>query len=154
MPALREVPPTRLSLLFLIAFSVAPLAAQAPAPKPDTPKPENLLTLEGCAAGMALKSTTLVEPDATGTLVTGATYRMTGSKDLKAQIKKLSGSLVRVTGTVSNAPNTAPKGKKFGKTTVSIGTPSDPMSPSPSRMPDTPTIDVQSVSAIDVKCSR
>lgn len=145
----------RLSALLLVAISVTPLAAQAPAPGPEaSPKPRNLLTLEGCVAGMALKSTIQIEPDTTGTLVTGDTYRMTASKELKAQIKKLTGSLVRVVGTVSNAPTGTPRGKKFGKTTISIGTPNDPMAPNPSRMPDTPTIDVQTITTLDATCGR
>jgi hypothetical protein len=138
----------------LAMLSVSPLAQQ-PAPKHDSePSRAVLTTVDGCVSGFAFKATSLVETDASGQIEYGRTFELTGSKTIKAQIKKLSGWMVRVNGELQNPQATAPKGKKMGKATVYIAQQgSEPRPDLSSTQGVPPTITVHAIERLEDRCS-
>jgi hypothetical protein len=69
----------------VLMLAAGPLLAQQRLPEADsTPTKAPLTTIDGCVEGMALMATSSVETDVTGLLEAGITYRMTGSKEIKA----------------------------------------------------------------------
>jgi hypothetical protein len=131
----------------LVAFALAGQPAQAPAAK------ITMVTVEGCAAGLLLKSARPATIDE-AELIVSPTYRMTGTKSIKAEIKKLNGWLVRVRAELPEVPGASRPSTKVGGTTVSIGTGDDPMAPTVSRAPSPPGLEVQSVTSLERKCTK
>src|SRR5262245_53295221 len=87
---------TTVSVL-LIATLAAAGQAQAPPPK------ITMVTVEGCASGLLLKSarpSTIEEAE----LIVSPVYKMTGSKAIKAEIRKLNGMQVRVRAELPELP--------------------------------------------------
>jgi hypothetical protein len=138
----------------VLTLAAAPLFAQQRLPEADsTPTKTALTTIDGCVEGMALMATSSVVTDVTGLLEAGITYRMTGSKEIKAQIKKMSGWMVRVTGVVQNPPADLPKGKKLGKATVFVGQNGNASSPSLQSTADVPpSVKVNSIVNLAERC--
>ena len=77
-------------------------------------------------------------------------YRMTGSKSVRAEIKKANRKYVAVTGRVQPGPKAVVKGTKVGGTSIGIGV--APSTSSNPEMPYTPTIDVDSIDILAEKC--
>ena len=131
----------------LVAFALAGHPAQAPAAK------ITMVTVEGCAAGLLLKSARPATIDE-AELIVSPTYRMKGTKAIKAEIKNLNGWLVRVRAELPEVPGASNPSTKVGGTKVSIGTGDDPMAPTVSRSPSLPSLEVQSVTSLDKKCTK
>ena len=123
-----------------------PSTAVSPAPKKIT-----MVTVEGCAAGLALKSARPASIE-DAELVVSPTYRLTGTKAIKAEIKKLGGWLVRVRAELIEVPGAQPQSVKLGSATISLGSADDPISPRPARAPEPPALDVQSITSLEREC--
>ena len=135
-------------LVSLIAagLAVAPLGAQDPA---DGKKSADVVTLRGCVSGSLLKA---VQPDlASGSVPISDRYRMTGTKEVKATIKKANKSLVDVTGRVNPGPQAVTRTTSVGKTGIGIG-----VAPNPNAVnetaPYTPTIEVEAIEVVAKGC--
>ena len=91
-----------------------------------------MVSVEGCAAGLELKMArpaTIEDAE----LVVSPTYRLTGTKAMKADIKRLSGTVVRVKAELPSAPGSSSPALKVGNATVTLGSEDDPISPRPAR---------------------
>ncbi len=144
-----------------ILFILSVLLGQTPVTPPPPPtastptsnsKSPELVALEGCVTGTVLKSVAGNRDDIS--LPASDSYQMTGSREIRAQIKAANAAQVRVTGRVSYAPDGAPRGKKFGKATVTVGQHDAgvPASQTRSATPPIPVIEVHSLSTIDARC--
>ena len=131
----------------LVALALAGQPAQAPAPK------ITMVTVEGCADGLLLKSARPATIDE-AELIVSPTYRMKGTKAIRAEIKKLNGWLVKVRAELADVPGASRPSTKIGGTSVSIGTGDDPMAPTVSRAPSPPALEVQSVESLERKCTK
>lgn len=125
--------------VFVAGIAAASLSAQ------DGKKGADVVTLRGCVSGSLLKS---VQPDlASGSVPISDRYRMTGSKTVKATIKKANKSLVDVTGRVNPGPQAVTRSTSVGKTGIGIG-----VAPNPNAVDDTapytPTIEVDSIEVV------
>lgn len=139
--------------LSLLLPAAVTLSLQTPAPSSTVTSPPKIVmvTVEGCASGLELKSArpaTIEEAE----LIVSPIYRLKGTKAIKADIKKLSGTMVRVRAELPDPPGRAATGVKVGNAVVSLGTEDDPVSPKPGRMPEPPALEVQSITSLDQKC--
>jgi hypothetical protein len=127
-----------------LAIAVSALQAQTPPPPKIT-----MVSVEGCASGLTLKAArpaTIEEAE----LIVSPTYKMTGSKAIKEELKKVNGMLVRVRAELPNPPS--PPAAKVGNTTIQLGT-DESMAQVNRRPPGPPSLEVQSVEALGRKCS-
>jgi hypothetical protein len=130
-----------------VVLAIAVLSAQA---QPQAPPKITMVSVEGCASGMTLKSArpaTIEEAD----LIVNPTYKMTGSKAVKEELKKVNGMLVRVRAELPNPPS--PPAAKVGNTTIQLGT-DESVAQVNRRHPEAPSLDVQSVESLGRKCSE
>ena len=131
------------SVLLVIAVSVVQAQPQAAPPK------ITMVSVEGCASGLTLKSArpaTIEEAE----LIVSPSYKMTGSKAIKEELKKVNGMLVRVRAELPDPPS--PPAAKVGNTTIQLGT-DESVAQVNRRPPGPPSLDVQSVEALGKKCS-
>ncbi len=140
--------------LLLPAIAAAfPLQAQAPsATPPSSPVKIVMVTVEGCASGLELKAARPAGID-DAELIVSPTYRLKGTKAIKADIKKLSGTVVRLKAEMPDPPGQPAPSVKLGNTALTLGSNDDPISPNPARMPEPPILDVQSITSLGQKCS-
>jgi hypothetical protein len=140
----------RLLLAVVIALGAAPVSAQAPQPESGKGDPD-VVTLRGCVSGSLLKS---VQADITAgaaTLATSDRYRMVGSKDVRARIKKANKTRALVTGRIKPGPQSVSKETTMGKTRVGIGvTPG--VNAVDQQAPYTPTIEVEAIEVLAKGC--
>lgn len=131
-----------------VAFGVTLSSAQA---QPESAKSGDptVVTMRGCVSGSLLKSAG-GDPAAVSGAVLSDRYRMTGSKSVRAEIKKANRKYVAVTGRVQPGPKAVVKGTKVGGTSIGIGV--APSTSSNPEMPYTPTIDVDSIDILAEKC--
>jgi len=112
-----------------------------------------VVTMRGCVSRSLLKSVQADPATGVGSLTASDRYRMIGSKEMRAQIKKANKALVQVTGRVKPGPQTVVKGKKVGGTTIGIG-----VTPGTSSMeqqtPYTPTVEVEAIEIIAKSCGE
>jgi hypothetical protein len=126
-----------------LAIAVSALQAQTPPPPKIT-----MVSVEGCASGLTLKAArpaTIEEAE----LIVSPTYKMTGSKAIKEELKKVNGMLVRVRAELPNPPS--PPAAKVGNTTIQLGT-DESMAQVNRRPPGPPSLEVQSVESLGKKC--
>jgi hypothetical protein len=138
---------TTVSVLLMASLAAAG-QAQAPAPPKIT-----MVTVDGCASGLLLKSarpSTIEEAE----LIVSPVYKMTGSKAIKSEIKKLNGMQVRVRAELPELPGSRNPSTTIGSTKLTIGTSDDPNAPVVSRAPDPPGLDVQTVTSLERKCTE
>jgi hypothetical protein len=131
------------SVLLAIAVSAAQAQPQAPPSSKVT-----MVSVEGCASGLTLKSArpaTIEEAE----LIVSPSYKMTGSKAIKEELKKVNGMLVRVRAELPDPP--APPAAKVGNATIQLGT-DESVAQVNRRPPGPPSLDVQSVEALGKKC--
>jgi hypothetical protein len=76
---------------------------------------------------------------------------MTGSKAIKEELKKVNGMLVRVRAELPDPPSSAGPAAKVGNTTIQLGT-DESVAQVNRRMPEPPSLDVQSVESLGRKC--
>lgn len=135
--------------VLMAAFAAAAPAAQK-APEAGKAGDGEVVKMRGCVSGSLLKSVRTDPATVVGELTASDRYRMTGSKDVRGQIKKANGALVDVTGRIKPGPQAMVKGKKMGNTTIGIGvtqgTSTDP------QVPYTPTIEVDGVEIVSPSC--
>jgi hypothetical protein len=132
------------SVLLAIAVSAAQAQAQAAPPK------ITMVSAEGCVSGLTLKSArpaTIEEAE----LIVSPTYKMTGSKAIKEELKTLNGMLVRVRAELPEPPSTAGPSTKVGNTQIQLGT-DETVAQVNRRTPGPPSLDVQSVESLGRKC--
>ena len=131
-----------------VVLAIAVLSAQA---QPQaTPPKITMVSVEGCAAGLTLTSArpaTIEEAD----LIISPTYKMTGSKAIKEELKKVNGMVVRVRAELPNPPSSP--AAKVGNTTIQLGT-DESVAQVNRRHPEAPSLDVQSVESLGRKCSE
>lgn len=133
------------SVLLAVALSAVQAQPQAPAPPRIV-----MVSVEGCAAGLTLKSArpaTIEEAE----LIVSPTYKMTGSKTIKDDLKKLSGTLVRVRAELLDPPGNANPSARVGNASIELGT-NESVAQVNRRTPGTPSLDVQSVESLGRKC--
>jgi hypothetical protein len=109
------------SLLFVAALS---------AQERKVPKDSTRVSIPGCSKGSAFVVTASPEPDRTSTeIATGRRFRLTGPKDILAEIKRREGSMIEVTGLVKKS-DLKEGGIRLGGGRVRIGgaNPQDPIS--------------------------
>lgn len=137
--------------LVLMTTAIAVATVQK---SPDTARPgEGIeVTLRGCVSGSLLKSVRGDPSLGAGAVVPGDRYRMIGSKDIKAQIKKANKAAVEVTGRVKPGPQSVVKGTKMGGTSVGIGVAPGPGSMDDPQAPYTPTIEVDAIVVLMKTC--
>src|SRR5262245_19291028 len=132
-----------------VLLAVAVLAGQAQTP---TPPKITMVSVEGCASGLTLKSArpaTIEEAE----LIVSPTYKMTGSKAIKDDLKKLTGMLVRVRAELNDPPSSPNPSAKVGNATIELGT-NESVAQVNRRTPSPPSLDVQSVESLGRKCSE
>ena len=142
-------------LPLLLPAIAAALLLQAPAPPatpPSSPAKIVMVNVEGCASGLELK---LARPAGIedAELVVSPIYRLKGTKAIKADIKKLNGTVVRVKAEMPDPPGQPAPSVKLGNTSLTLGSSDDPISPKPGRMPEPPILEVQSIASLDQKCN-
>lgn len=131
------------SLWLVIAMSAAQAQPQAPAPAKIV-----MVSVEGCAARLTLKAArpaTIEEAE----LIVSPTYKMTGSKTVKEDLKKLNGMMVRVRAELPDPPSSP--SAKVGSATIELGT-NESVAQVNRRTPGPPSLDVQSVESLGRKC--
>lgn len=114
------------------------------------------VTMRGCVSGSLLKSV-LVDEDAAagaGSLIASDRYRMIGSKQMRAQIKKANKALVRVTGRIKPGPQTVVKDTNVGGTRIGIGVAPGATSMEQQQTPYTPTVEVEAIEIIAKTCGE
>ena len=136
-----------------LALLTSTIAAVALPQKPAAARAGEVVSLRGCVSGSLLKSVRADTDADVGSVATGDRYRMIGSKDIKAQIKKANKALVEVTGLVKPGPQAMVKGKKMGGTTVGIGV-AQGSSSIDQQTPYTPTIEVDEIAIISTNCEQ
>jgi hypothetical protein len=135
-----------MSVSVLLAIAVSAVQAQPQAPPPKI----TMVSVEGCVSGTTLKSArpaTIEEAE----LIVSPTYKMTGSKAIKEELKKVNGMLVRVRAELPDPPSSAGPAAKVGNTTIQLGT-DESVAQVNRRMPEPPSLDVQSVESLGRKC--
>jgi hypothetical protein len=136
-----------MSASVLLAIAVSALQGQAPAPPKIT-----MVSVEGCVSGLTLKSArpaTIEEAE----LIVSPSYKMTGSKAVKDDLKKLNGMLVRVRAELPDPPQTPNPSAKVGNATIELGT-DESVAQVNRRNPGLPSLDVQSVESLGRSCAR
>lgn len=138
------------TLLVVASAVIAAVARQAPEGGRDGDGV--VVTMRGCVSGSLLKSAVVDFDNAPGgSLASGERYRMIGSKEMKAQIKKANKALVQITGRIKPGPQSVVKGTKMGGTSIGIGV--APGSGSMDQQPSyTPTIEVDAIAVIAKSC--
>jgi hypothetical protein len=140
--------PTVLPALILTAVLTPQQDPVATPPRP--PDTASVVSLEGCLSGDLL--TTRPAPGgATSASAPSGIYKVKGKKNLRSEIKKASGALVRVTGRLTGMPAPDPS-TKVGKVTVYFGTGTlSDAHPEPPE-PEPPTVDVTSLKVLETSC--
>jgi len=101
------------------------------------PKDSTRVSIPGCSKGSAFVVTASPEPDRTSTEIgIGRRFRLTGPKDVLAEIKRREGSMIEVTGLVKKS-DLKEGGIRLGGGRVRIGgaNPQDPISGGPGHAP-------------------
>ena len=145
--------------LALSALACAGVAtAQEPSPGGGGPKKGDEVIAKGCLVGPTLQSTETVTTDDLGRASAPYTYQLKGDKKLLKQLRdEHDGRLVEVTGVLKSAlpQDTAVRGKKIGKTSVTFGisTPSA-QAGAPDRGPSLPVLEVKSFDGLGTRCTK
>ncbi len=137
----------------LVVVASAVITALTPqAPEGGRPGDGVVVTVRGCVSGSLLKSA-VVDSDTApgGSLASGDRYRMIGSKEMKALIKKANKALAQVTGRIKPGPQSVVKGTKMGGTSIGIGVAPGSRSME-QQAPYTPTIEVDAIEVLAKSC--
>jgi hypothetical protein len=135
----------------LLVFAAASVPAAQKTPESGRPADGTAVKMRGCVSGSLLKSVQADPATVVGSLTASDRYRMTGTKEVKNQIKKANGALVDITGRIKPGPQAMVKGTKMGNTTIGIGVTQGPTSQDP-QMPYTPTVEVDGVEIVAPSC--
>ena len=141
-----------LPLLITVAILSGLPAGQASERPPERAKKLTIVTADGCVDGRSLKMARPAGID-DADLIVSPIYRLTGSAQIKAEIKALHRRPVRVRGELSKLPGAGPPSTMIGNAKVVIGTgPDDSMAPTVTRAPEPPSIDVHTITALEGTC--
>jgi len=110
--------------------------------------------MRGCVSGSLLKSVQADAATGGGSLIASDRYRMIGSKQMRAQIKKANKALVRVTGRIKPGPQTVVKDTKVGGTRIGIGVAPGATSMEQQQQPYTPTVEVEAIEILAKSCGE
>jgi hypothetical protein len=105
------------------------------------------ISVTGCLRGSALEATESDALEATGVLVGGMTFRLTGDKNLVKQLReKHDGKVVAVKGVLkSDLPQQSGQSRSVGKMRIAIGAPApSPNSPEAESRRALPVLEVKS----------
>lgn len=144
-----------LGITLVVVASVA-IVASGPQRPEGGAAGDGEVTMRGCVSGSLLKSV-LADADAAagaGSLVASDRYRMIGSKQMRAQIKKANKALVRVTGRIKPGPQTVVKDTTVGGTRIGIGVAPGATSMEQQQQPYTPTVEVEAIEIIAKSCGE
>ena len=142
----------RLSLILALAAVACRLAQQ---PGPETARPDHgeFVNMRGCVHGSLLTSIRLDPGTVAGAMTASNRYRMTGSKEIRSQIKKADGTMVDVTGRLKiDDDRVMVKSKKSGKTTITVGSAQGKVSPRDAHPVSDATIEVVGVKIVQTVC--
>jgi hypothetical protein len=142
-----------LSSLVIIAVLISLPAGHGEQRAPANAKKIAMVTAEGCVDGRSLK---MARPAGIedADLIVSPIYRLTGSTQIKGEIKALDRRPVRVRGQLSELPGSESSTTMIGNTRVGIGHgPDDPLAPTVTRAPEPPAIQVQTITALEGTCS-
>jgi hypothetical protein len=118
------------------------------------PSDSSRVTVSGCARGNAfvVRWRDDHEP-VTGEIAEGRRFRLTGKKDVLAEVKKREGSMVELTGLVRKNAVAPPQGISIGGVNIGMGAPRSPIS-DPARSPDMyqPVLDVEAYQLLPEPC--
>ena len=142
-----------LSSLVVMAVLISLPAGHAGQQPAANPKKITMVTAEGCVDGRSLKMARPAGID-DADLIVSPIYRLTGSTQIKGEIKALDRRPVRVRGQLSELPGSGSSMTMIGNTRVGIGHgPDDPLAPTVTRAPEPPAIEVQTITALEGTCS-
>jgi hypothetical protein len=147
------MPRAILSATLVVVASAAMAATVSQRPESGRADDADVVTIRGCVSGSLLKSVQADPATVASPLTANDRYRMIGSKEMRAQIKKANKALVQVTGRVKPGPQTVVRGKKVGGTTIGIGV-AQGSSSMDQQTPYTPTIEVEAVEIIAKSCGE
>jgi hypothetical protein len=141
-----------LSYSLFAAVLLAVELGQAPQPS-AAPKKLPIANADGCVDGRSLKMARPAGIDDVE-LIVEPIYRLTGSDQIKGEIKALNRRPVRVRGQLSKVPGSDSSTTMIGNTRVGIGHgPDDPLAPTVTRAPEPPSLEVISITALDGTCA-
>jgi hypothetical protein len=141
-----------LSYSLFAAVLLAVELGQAPQPS-AAPKKFPIANADGCVDGRSLKMARPAGIDDVE-LIVEPIYRLTGSDQIKGEIKALNRRPVRVRGQLSKVPGSDSSTTMIGNTRVGIGHgPDDPLAPTVTRAPEPPSLEVISITALDGTCA-
>src|SRR6476661_4300758 len=152
------MPPTsqRAATAVMVVIATQILFAGAPAQRPETARPDSgeFVNMRGCVHGSLLTSIRLDPGTVAGAMTASNRYRMTGSKEIRSQIKKADGKMVDVTGRLKiDDDRVLVKSKKSGKTTITVGTAAGKVSPLDEHPVSDATIEVVGVEIVQTVCN-
>jgi hypothetical protein len=148
--------PHRPATAVMAVMTAQVLLAGAPAQRPETARPDNgeFVNMRGCVHGSLLKSIRLDPGTVAGAMTASNNYRMTGSKEIRSQIKKADGKMVDVTGRLKiDDDRVLVKSKKSGKTTITVGAAEGKVSPLAEHPVSDATIEVVAVEIVQTVCN-
>jgi hypothetical protein len=123
---------------------------------PETGRPDRgeFVNMRGCVHGSLLTSIRL-DPGTVAGAPTGSNrYRMTGSKEIRSQLKKADGKMVDVTGRLKIDDQRAyVRSKKVGKTTLTVGGAEGKVSPLDEHPVADATLEVVGVEVVQTVCN-
>jgi hypothetical protein len=145
-----------LACVITVAIAV-PCAAQDEKSSVKPARKGDAITVKGCLAGGALEATESEALDATGLLVSGMTFRLTGDKNLLKDLReKHDRHVVSVRGVLkSDLPQQEGQSRNVGRMRITIGgvTPT-PNSPHAETRRPLPVLEVKSFNGGDTGCGR
>ncbi len=135
---------------FLIVAAVLSLGPTLAEQNLETPKKLTFVNADGCVDGHSLKMARPAGIDDVE-LIVDPVYKLTGTDQIKSEIKSHNRKPVRVRGQLSKLPG--PATAMVGNTRVSIGTGADdPLAPTVTRAPEPRSIEVISITALEGTC--
>ena len=137
----------------LAVVASAAIAASVQQPEGGRSADGAVVTLRGCVSGSLLKSVQMDPAPVVGSQTAGDRYRMIGSKEMRAQIKKANKTYAQVTGRVKPGPQAVVTGTKVGGTTIGIGV-TKGSSSMEQQAPYTPTIEVDAIEVVEKSCGE
>jgi hypothetical protein len=132
------------------------LASEIRAQERGVPSDSTRLTLSGCARGNLFTVRWRADHETTAPGITeGRRFRLTGNRDVVAEVRKREGSMVELTGLVRRNAVAPPQGVSVGGIRIGIGPPQQSVS-DPARTPDMyqPVLDVESYRLLPESCPR
>jgi len=117
----------------------------------------DVVVVRGCVESGTLTSVTSADGEATGDGATGLTYRIAGSRALGKQLRRdHEGHTEEITGRIKGeqAPRSTVRTTQVGKIGVVVGAAPGGAGPNAPRVPEMPSIEVESFKHLDNQCMR